>query len=138
MSQNHSRTILMMILSVTFLCTGWTVGSSLAYKRGFAEAERQVTLTSLNQSEIPENIKQLVSVAGQARGELLIHYKGQLERDFVTLIAAHQKGAGYLCDAYKKLGHEKTLISLCDTLVIPTVIETRTTAEEYLEETGMK
>jgi hypothetical protein len=134
-----SKLIICAILCGTFLFTGWTAGSSVAYRRGYDEAQRQQDSTQLNKptSEIPQTTQAFLSAARNARHELLVRYTGQTEKDFLTLFAAHQKGSGEICKAYIQVGTTDELKEFCKKTIIPQVINNRTYSENYLEEKGL-
>jgi hypothetical protein len=138
MANNKHKTIITIILCVTFLFTGWTSGSSFGYKSGFAEAERQNTLTRLdNSKQISPETDVLIRAAARARAELLIHYKNIPDRDFATILAAHQKSVALLCIDYKKFATSDSLVQLCNQIVIPNVKITRDTVDDYLIKNGL-
>jgi hypothetical protein len=135
---DKQKIIITAILCGTFLFTGWTTGSSLAYQRGFAEAERQNTITRLDSSkEISPETQILVRAAARARSELLIHYKNIPDRDFATILAAHQKTAALLCMDYQKFATSDALKDLCSDTVIPSVKKTRDFIDNYLVQNGL-
>ncbi len=136
--QDKQKIIITVILSITFLATGWTTGSSLGYRRGFAEAERQSTITRLDSTkEISPETQILVRAAARARAELLIQYKNMPDRDFATILSAHQKTAALLCMDYQKFSTSDYLKQLCSDVVIPSVKQTRDSIENYLVQNGL-
>lgn len=135
---DKQKVIIVIILCITFLCAGWTTGSSLGYRRGFAEAERQSTITRLDShKEISPETEILVRAAARARAELLISYKNMPDRDFATILAAHQKTSALLCIDYQKFATSDDLKRLCDKIVIPSVKRTRDFIENYLIKNGL-
>jgi|GEM_PF-3918489 len=139
MAKNKQHIIITLILCATFLFTGWTAGSSFGFKRGFAEAERQSTITRLDSNKVisPET-EILVRAAARARADLLIRYKNMPDRDFATILAAHQKTAALLCADYQKFAKSDFLVNLCTETTIPSVIKTREAVNRYLLENGLK
>jgi hypothetical protein len=137
MSDKTKKIALLIFLSVTFLCTGWVAGSSLGYRRGFAEAERQTTITHLDTENISQETQKLIQVAAKARFDLLIRYKNIPDRDFSTILAAHLKTSGELCDAYISFAQNKKLVDLCQNSVLPHVQSTRNLLQKNLVETGL-
>lgn len=135
---DKQKIIIAIILIITFLCAGWTTGASLGYKRGFAEAERQNTITRLDsQKKITPQTEILVRGAARARAELLIRYQNIPDRDFVTLMAAHQKTAALLCLDYEKFSNSDDLKTLCKQTIIPAVKQTRDFIDGYLLKNGL-
>ena len=138
MMRDKQKTIIMLILCGTFLFAGWTTGSSLGYQRGFAEAERQSTITRLDSSKkITLETEILVRAAARARADLLISYKNIPDRDFATILAAHQKSAAFLCMDYAKFATSDDLKKLCSNVVMPAVKNTRNFIENYLIQNGL-
>jgi hypothetical protein len=135
---DRQKTIIMLILCATFLFTGWTAGSSIAYQRGFAEAERQTTITQLDDDKkMSPETEILVRAAARARAELLIRYKNIPDRDFAAILAAHQKTAALLCVDYQKFSSSDDLNQLCNDVVIPSVKQTRDFIDNYLVKNGL-
>jgi hypothetical protein len=138
MANNKHKTIITIFLCVTFLFTGWTAGASFGYKSGFAESERQNTLTQLDSSKKtrPEtNI--LIGAVARARADLLIRYHNIPDRDFATILAAHQKSVALLCMDYQKFATSDTLIEICQQTIIPNVKITRDAVDAYLIKNGL-
>jgi hypothetical protein len=135
---DRQKIIITLILCCTFMFAGWTTGASLGYKRGFAEAERQNTVTRLdNNKKITPETEILVRGASRARAELLISYKNIPDRDFATLLAAHQKTAALLCIDYSQFSTSDDLKGLCQNTVIPAVKKTRDFIDAYLVKNGL-
>lgn len=137
-NSNKQKIIITIILSVTFLFAGWTAGSSLGYKRGYAEAERLNLTQKLDSTKaiLPE-VKLLLDVAAQARHDLLIRYKNIPDRDFGTIMAAHQKTSAKLCEAYETFSKSEPLMQLCKDTIIPTVKKARRKIDNFLVENGL-
>ncbi|MFT6072073.1 MAG: hypothetical protein ACJARD_000759 [Alphaproteobacteria bacterium] len=135
---DRQKMIITLMLCITFLFTGWTAGSSFGFKRGFAEAERQSTITRLDTSkEISPETEILVRAAARARAELLIRYKNIPDRDFATILAAHQKTAALLCIDYQEFSTSDYLKNICDETVIPSVKKIRNAVDAYLVRNGL-
>ncbi|MEM6603192.1 MAG: hypothetical protein AAF621_04010 [Pseudomonadota bacterium] len=131
--------IITIILCFTFLFAGWTAGSSFAYRSGYADAEKQQNKTQLNEDKVrvTTEIEALLAAARTARHNLLIRYKGETVRDFLTLLSAHMKGAGQICSAYMTLDTDKALMNYCKNAIIPQVKDNRNFMLNYLNEQGL-
>ena len=133
-----TRIIITIVLCFTFLFAGWTAGSSLSYRKGYAEAERMQNLTQLDRTELSKDTEVLLKAARQARFDLLIRYKGEYTRDFLTLLSAHQKGSAIICQAYIQKSTDDALIKYCNETIIPEVRKNREFNQNYLTEKGLQ
>lgn len=137
-NKQQQKIIITIILCVTFLFAGWTAGSSLGYKRGFAESERLNVISQLDSKRaLSEETQILVRAAARARHDLLIRYKNIPDRDFATIMAAHQKTSALLCKDYQEFAKAQELIMLCQEDIIPTVKKVRYAIDDYLLVKGL-
>jgi hypothetical protein len=96
-----------------------------------------ITRLDSNKKITPET-EILVRAAARARADLLISYKNIPDRDFATILAAHQKSAAFLCMDYTKFAaSDDGLKKLCSDVVMPAVKNTRNFIEDYLIQNGL-
>ena len=131
------RVIITIILCLTFLFAGWTAGSSLSYRKGYAEAERMQDLTQIDNKTLTPETESLLKAARQARFDLLIRYKNDPTRDFVKLLSEHQKGSRIICNHYTKHSQDKELKAFCNDTIIPQVYKNREFLLTHLKNKGL-
>jgi len=131
------RVVITIILCLTFLFAGWTAGSSLSYRKGYAEAERMQNITQIDSKTLKPETEALLKAARQARFDLLIRYKNDHIRDFVKLLSEHQKGSRIICNHYIEYSKDKDLTAYCNDKIIPQVYENREFLLTHLKNKGL-